>query len=81
MEFVGHLQRCVMALAALTCTLLTNGLRFVALCTKSRAALMAENLFLRKQLACYQERKVVPRRFDNASRYVHRVDREVINAG
>jgi hypothetical protein len=57
MGFIGHLLRCVMELAALTCTLVTNGLRFVALCTKSRAALMAENLFLRKQLACYPERR------------------------
>ena len=32
--------------------------------------LSAENLFLRKQLAFYQERKVVPRRFDNASRFL-----------
>jgi hypothetical protein len=32
--------------------------------------LAAENLFLRKQLAFYQERKVAPRRFDNASRFI-----------
>ena len=37
---------------------------------KSRPALAAEILFLRKQLAFYQERKLVPRRFDNASRYL-----------
>jgi hypothetical protein len=34
----------------------------------SRAQLAAENLFLRKQLACYIERQVRPRRTDNASR-------------
>ena len=45
-------------------------LNFLALCMKSRATLAAENPFLRKQLAFYQERKVVPRRFDNASRYL-----------
>ncbi len=50
--------------------LITNSLNFLALCMKSRATLAAENLFLRKQLAFYQERKVVPRRFDNASRYL-----------
>jgi len=35
---------------------------------RSRAQLAAENLFLRKQLACYIERRVRPRRTDNASR-------------
>ena len=33
-----------------------------------RAQLAAENLILRKQLACYIERQVRPRRTDNASR-------------
>jgi len=35
---------------------------------RSRAQLAAENLFLRKQLACYIERQIRPRRTDNASR-------------
>jgi len=35
---------------------------------RSRAQLAAENLFLRKQLACYIERQVRPRRTDDASR-------------
>jgi putative transposase len=34
----------------------------------SRAQLAAENLFLRKQLACYIERKARPRRADNPTR-------------
>ena len=34
----------------------------------SRLALAAENLFLREQLAFYQERKVKPRRADNPTR-------------
>src|SRR4051812_22717416 len=37
---------------------------------RSRAQLAAENLFLRKQLALYQERKVKPRRADDATRFV-----------
>ena len=37
---------------------------------RSRAQLAAENLFLRKQLALYQERKVKPRRADDATRIV-----------
>ncbi len=61
---------CLVDLVALSRTLVANGLRFLALCTKSRPALAAEILFLRKQLAFYQERKLVPRRFDNASRYL-----------
>ena len=35
---------------------------------RSRAALRAENLFLRKQLALYIERKTKPRRADDATR-------------
>src|SRR5262245_23930860 len=35
---------------------------------RSRRRLAAENLFLRKQLACYIERQVRPRRTDDASR-------------
>ena len=38
--------------------------------TRSRAQLAAENLFLRKQLALYQERKVKPQRADDATRIV-----------
>jgi hypothetical protein len=37
---------------------------------RSRAQLAAENLFLRKQLALYQERKVKPRRADDATRII-----------
>jgi hypothetical protein len=37
---------------------------------RSRAQLAAENLFLRKQLALYQERKVKARRADNATRII-----------
>jgi hypothetical protein len=37
---------------------------------RSRAQLAAENLFLREQLALYQERKVKPRRADDATRFV-----------
>jgi len=36
----------------------------------SPATLAAENLFLRKQLALYQERKVKPRRANDAMRIV-----------
>ena len=43
-------------------------LHFVALTWSSHATLAAENLFLRKQLAFYVERKVKPRRLNDAAR-------------
>ena len=45
-------------------------IRLVALAARPRAALVAENLFLRKQLALFQERKVRPRRADAATRWM-----------
>jgi hypothetical protein len=42
--------------------------RFLRLCLRPPASLAAENLFLRKQLALYQERHVKPRRATNATR-------------
>jgi len=44
--------------------------RFVLLAAHSRRALAAENLFLRKQLALFQERKVKPRRADDSTRWM-----------
>jgi ERCC4-type nuclease len=43
-------------------------LRFLPLMARSQASAAAEILFLRKQLAFYQERKIKPRRFDDAAR-------------
>jgi putative transposase len=45
-----------------------NFFHFLYLGLRSRTSLAAENLFLRKQLAFYQERKVKPRRADNPTR-------------
>ena len=45
-------------------------IRLVALAARPRAALVAENLFLRKQLALFQERKVRPRRADASTRWM-----------
>jgi hypothetical protein len=49
-------------------TLLADLLLLLRRMFQSRAQLAAENLFLRKQLACYIERGVRPRRADNAAR-------------
>jgi hypothetical protein len=43
-------------------------LRLLTLAFRSHAHLAAENLFLRKQLACYAERKARPKRLNDASR-------------
>ena len=40
------------------------------LATKSRSALMAENLFLRKQLAMFQERNIRPHRAQDSARWL-----------
>jgi hypothetical protein len=48
--------------------ILGDPVHFLCLGLRSRTSLAAENLFLRKQLAFYQERKVKPRRADNPTR-------------
>jgi len=51
-----------------TVRLLADTLRLVWLGFQSRSQLAAENLFLRKQLALYAERRVKSRRADDATR-------------
>src|SRR5579864_6689684 len=53
---------------SLLLALVKDALRFLALGRHSKAALQAENLFLRKQLALYLEREVKPRRATDATR-------------
>jgi putative transposase len=48
--------------------LLQESLRFGRSLLRPRIALAAENLFLRKQLAFYQERTVKPRRLNDSAR-------------
>jgi putative transposase len=48
--------------------LLADLFRLLILSLRSTTSLAAENLFLRKQLGCYQERKIRPRRIDDATR-------------
>jgi hypothetical protein len=48
--------------------LLRDAVRFLLLGTRSSAALKAENLFLRRQLALYLERQTKPRRANDATR-------------
>jgi putative transposase len=49
--------------------LVAEGLRFFVLTIGSRTALSAEILFLRKQLAFYEERQTQPRRLSDAARF------------
>jgi hypothetical protein len=44
--------------------------RLVLLAARPRCALAAENLFLRKPLAFFQERKTKPRRADDSARWL-----------
>lgn len=63
-RWLCSLQSC----ARLFFTLVCDVGRFLLLCFDPSPALTAENLFLRKQLALYQERHVKPRRATNAMR-------------
>jgi putative transposase len=51
-------------------TLLIDVVRFLWLCLRPAPVLAAENLFLRKQLAFYQERHIKPRRATDAARFI-----------
>ena len=64
--FFGALQHCLRTAALV---MLDFG-QLALLAMHSRGALAAENLFLRKQLALFQERKVRPRRADDAARWI-----------
>ena len=55
-------------LVAIFFDLVQDVLRLLLLGTRSSAALKAENIFLRKQLALYLEREVKPRRATDATR-------------
>lgn len=48
---------------------LADLIRFLVQSVCSKSSLAAENLFLRKQLAFYQERKVGPQRIDTRRRW------------
>jgi putative transposase len=63
-----HRLRTFIPLVYLLLSLLGDGLRFLCLCLRPSLALAAENLFLRKQLALYQERHIKPQRATDATR-------------
>ncbi len=66
------MRRTAQLLRSLLSILITTagqGIQFLWLAVSSRAALSAEVLFLRKQLAFYQERQVQPRKLTDAARF------------
>src|SRR5262245_50346267 len=63
-----HLLHHVLSLTGTLLTLLVDVVRFLRLCLRPAPVLAAGNLFLRKQLALYQERHVTPRRATAATR-------------
>lgn len=68
MTRVTHHLRTLMALICTLLTLLRDGMHCLLLSLRPSLALAAENLFLRKQLALYQERQVKPRQATMATR-------------
>src|SRR6266508_241262 len=64
MRLIRHLGPCVSTMLML----FGDGGRCLRVCLRFLAPLTAENLFLRKQLALYQERHVKPRRVTPATR-------------
>jgi hypothetical protein len=62
-QAVRHLLHTILVVASALASLAPSAIR-------SRAQLAAENLFLRRQLALYQERKSKPRRADDSTRII-----------
>jgi putative transposase len=62
------LLRNLVPVARTLLALLVDAWRFLCLCLRPSPVLAAENLFLRKQLALYQERQIKPRRPTRATR-------------
>ena len=59
----------VKALAGFVRVLVSNFIPFLTVIFRSRTSLIAENLFLRKQLAFYQERKRKPQLLTDTARW------------
>src|SRR5258706_13061036 len=69
LRFFPNAKRSLDSLLILITDQVTDGLLFFRLLFRSRTTLSAEVLFLRKQLAFYQERQVQPRRLNDSTRF------------
>ena len=67
-RFVPNAVRLFTSFFGFVFDLLVEGLRFLRLTVRSHSALGAEILFLRKQLAFYEERETQPRRLNDSAR-------------
>jgi hypothetical protein len=70
MSFFDVWLKALRHLIRTACCVLLDFVGLVALACRSRSAVEAENLFLRKQLALFQERKTKPRRADDSTRWL-----------
>jgi putative transposase len=68
MRNVSDLLRYVCQLASMLISFIGDAVCYLGLCLRPSPALAAENLFLRKQLALYEERQGKPRRATHAIR-------------
>jgi len=68
-RFLPSAARLLHSFLTLVTDLVADGLRFFRLMLRSHTALSAEVLFLRKQLAFYEERQVQPRRLNDSARF------------
>ena len=69
LRFFQNTKRSLDSLLILITDLVADGLLFFFLLFRSRTSLSAEVLFLRKQLAFYEERQVQPRRLNDSARF------------
>ena len=68
-RFFQNTKRSLDSLLNLITDLVADGLLFFRLLLRSRTSLSVEVLFLRKQLAFYEERQVQPRRLNDSARF------------
>ena len=68
-RFLPNAKRSLDSLRNLITDLAGDVLLFFCLLFRSRTTLSAEVLFLRKQLAFYEERQVQPRRLNDSARF------------
>ncbi len=68
-RFFQNTKRSLDSLLSLITDLVTDGILFFRLFFRSRTSLSVEVIFLRKQLAFYEERQVQPRRLNDSARF------------
>lgn len=68
-RFFQNTKRSLDSLLNLITDLVADGLFFFRLLFRSRTSLSVEVLFLRKQLAFYEEKQVQPRRLNDSARF------------